>query len=74
MFFDSEVEIYYDLLKNDQILSQCGIHDFQLSGSSGEVSECPTANNFHMYQSDVFRSTTYIELSSHIGAMSLVVI
>jgi hypothetical protein len=23
MFFDSEVEIYYDLLKNDQILSQC---------------------------------------------------
>jgi hypothetical protein len=22
MFFDSEVEIYYDLLKNDQILSQ----------------------------------------------------
>jgi hypothetical protein len=23
MFFDSEVEIYYDLLKNDQILLQC---------------------------------------------------
>jgi hypothetical protein len=23
MFFDSEVEIYYELLKNDQILSQC---------------------------------------------------
>ncbi len=23
MFFDSEVEIYYDLLKNIQILSQC---------------------------------------------------
>jgi hypothetical protein len=23
MFFDSEVKIYYDLLKNDQILSQC---------------------------------------------------
>jgi hypothetical protein len=23
MFFDSEVEIYYDLLKNDQILTQC---------------------------------------------------
>ncbi len=23
MFFDSELEIYYDLLKNDQILLQC---------------------------------------------------
>ena len=26
MFFDSEVKIYYDLLKNDQILSQCGLY------------------------------------------------
>ncbi len=26
MFFDSEVEIYYDLLKNDQILLQCTLY------------------------------------------------
>jgi hypothetical protein len=31
MFFDSEVKIYYDLLKNGQILSQCGKKAFSLN-------------------------------------------
>jgi hypothetical protein len=34
MFFDSEVEIYYDLLKNNQILSQCVVLPGKLFFSS----------------------------------------
>ncbi len=64
MFFDSEVEIYNDLLKNDQILSQCTEVEFLEEIQTEVLRVFLLAIHRHLYKQIVLPPSVFLDFYS----------